>query len=515
MPAKPTRIAIVDIFRKIPVHAFFLSAYPVLALLAFNIDQIYAQDALRILGLSLLLSSILLCTLRLLSRDWQLAGLLTSLLLGWFFLYGRIYVPLKKVIIFGLTIGRHRYLLIVWTGITILIALWLIKRFRANRDLTMIMNIFSTVLILLPTIQICTFLVHNKATLELDRNTSATPLISWTDDSAPPDIYYIVLDGYVRSDVLQQVYGFDNSTFLSALQDMGFYIPECSRSNYSRTSHSVTSTFNMEYIQTLNTEVAPDADPAWLLPFMKHNLVRQQLEALGYKTIVFKHSWERFVWDDADIVFESSGTARLSPFEYLLLRTTVVRAYLDVTEAETSQLADYKYYEDTLYALKQLQNIPETPGPKFVFAHLIIPHSPFVFGPNGEYDHIPYDADAGNIYDEEEGHRGYVNAVKYINKRMLEIIPNLIRDSETTPIIVVAGDHGTPWGGNLNEFKNLTAIFTPDSDTIFYKTLTQVNIFRIIFDAYFNGDFGLLPDLSYLFTERGRFDYREFPNMCD
>ena len=75
------------------------------------------------------------------------------------------------------------------------------------------------------------------------------------------------------------------------------------------------------------------------------------------------------------------------------------QANLDSQEAETSQLRDYTYYEDTLYALKQLHNVPYIPGPKFVFAHLIIPHSPFVFGPDGEYIDIPYDADAGNIYE--------------------------------------------------------------------------------------------------------------------
>jgi hypothetical protein len=239
------------------------------------------------------------------------------------------------------------------------------------------------------------------------------------------------------------------------------------------------------------------------------------LEGLGYQTIVFKNSWERFVWDDAAIVYESSGTALLSPFEYLLLRTTAARVYLDVREAETRQLSDYTYYEDTLYALKQLPKVPDIPGPKFVFVHLIIPHSPFVFGPNGEKIDIPYDADAGNIYTEEDTKRGNVAAVSYINKRMLEIIPQLIRTSKTPPIIVLAGDHGTPWGGYQNEVKILAAFFTPGAGSLFYKSITPVNIFRVVFDTYFNGSFGLLPDTSYRFTQEGRFDFEEYPNTCD
>jgi len=515
MPVRCSRAATKELFRHIPVHTFFLAAYPIVSLLAFNIGQIYAHDALKSLLISLSITAMILGGLRMVSRNWQLAGLLTSLLVFWFFLYGRIYVPWKSVSVFGLVLGRHRYLLLAWSGIVIVAAFWLIKRSRVNQDLTMVLNIFSTILIFLPTIQIGAFLFRNLTLPGTPAVSSVTPLISWTDNSIPPDIYYIVLDAYTRSDVLEQEFGIDNTTFLEDLRQLGFYIAECAQSNYSRTTHSVSSTFNMEFVQTLESGIAPDEDPSWLLPYMKHSVVRQQLEELGYKTIVFKNPWERYLWDDAAIVYRSSGTGLLSPFEYLLLRTTLARVYLDVREAEIRQLSNYTYYEDTLYALKQLPKVPDIPGPKFVFVHLVIPHSPFVFGPNGEKIDVPYDADAGNIYTEEDYKRGYGDAVSYINTRMLEIIPQLIRASKSPPIIVLAGDHGTPWGGYQNEVKILAAFFTPGSQSPFYKTITPVNIFRIVFDTYFNGNFGLLPDTSYRFTQKGRFDFEEYPHTCD
>jgi hypothetical protein len=154
------------------------------------------------------------------------------------------------------------------------------------------------------------------------------------------------------------------------------------------------------------------------------------------------------------------------------------------------------------------------PGPKFIFAHLIIPHSPFVFGPNGEKIDIPYEDDVGHIYTEADSKRGTVAAVTYINKRMLEILPNLIQASETPPIIIVAGDHGTPWGSYQNEVKILAAFFTPGSQSPFYRSITPVNIFRVIFNTYFNSNLDLLPDTSYRFTEKGRFDFDEYPQSC-
>jgi hypothetical protein len=39
-----------------------------------------------------------------------------------------------------------------------------------------------------------------------------------------PDVYYIILDGYGRQDVLQREYGFDNSEFINALQSRAFYV---------------------------------------------------------------------------------------------------------------------------------------------------------------------------------------------------------------------------------------------------------------------------------------------------
>jgi hypothetical protein len=515
MTIRHNRTTAKELFRQIPIHTFFLAAHPIVSLMAFNISQIYAQDALKSLLISLSATVIVLFGLRIITKNWQLAGLLTSLLVVWFFLYGRLYIPLKSFSVFGLILGRHRFLLVAWSGIFFAVAFWLVKRPGVIPDLTIVLNIFSTILICLPIIQIVTFHLRNLSHSNIPAVDSVTPLISWTEDSTPPDIYYIVLDGYTRSDVLEEEFGIDNTAFLGDLQQMGFYVAECAQSNYTRTTHSFSALLNMEYVQTLETGIKPDQDSAWLLPYMKHSVARQQLERLGYKTIVFKNPWGGYLWEDATIVFRSSGTDFLSPFEYLLLRTTVVRVYIDLREAEVREIANYTNYEDTLYALKQLPKVPDIPGPKFVFVHLIIPHSPFVFGPNGEKIDIPYDADAGNIYTEENYKRGYVAAVTYIDKRMLEIIPQIIQASETPPIIVVAGDHGNPWGGSQNTVKILAAFFTPGSSSPFYKTITPVNIFRIIFDTYFNGEFGLLPDRSYLFTEKGRFDFQEIPIVCD
>ena len=79
----------------------------------------------------------------------------------------------------------------------------------------------------------------------------------------PPDIYYIILDGYGRADVLQEIYNHDNTSFTSALTERGFYVGDESQSNYLRTSLSITSALNMEYINF----TADLADFSWSIAF--------------------------------------------------------------------------------------------------------------------------------------------------------------------------------------------------------------------------------------------------------
>jgi len=498
------KIHISQLLTNAPIHPFLLAAYPIVSLLGFNIDQVYAREANASLMLSLSTTALALTVFWLFFKNWKLAGLLASLLVVWFFLYGRFYEIVKGASLFGFLIGRHRYILIAWSLFLSCIAFLLSKRKKILPVLTKYLNIFTVILLCLPLIQIWDFYFQNLRNSKTLSDINVEPFVSWSDMSKPPDIYYIVLDGYQRADVQKDVFDIDISPFLSGLQQMDFYIADCAQSNYTRTTLSVSSTLNMDYLDTFRSDIKPDEKPTWLLPYFKHSIVRQQLELLGYETIVFKNPWQQMVWEDASIVYESSGTALLSPFEYLLYQTTLVRIYLDHQEAESRKLSDYEHYEDTQYALEQLSKITDIPGPKFVFAHLVIPHSPFVFGPDGEHISIP----------EGDGRRGHRYAVNYINKRMLEILPRIIKDSKTPPIIIVAADHGSPTGGMENALRILAAFYAPAARSQFYETITPVNVFRILFDSYFNTNLGLLPDRSYYSAQGQYFNFLEVPNDC-
>ena len=77
-------------------------------------------------------------------------------------------------------------------------------------------------------------------------------------------------------------------------------------------------------------------------------------------------------------------------------------------------------------------------SPNFVFAHLVIPHHPFVFGANGE----ELNSIEASVPPFEEYKVKYPVQVTYINKRMEAIIDIILSSSSRPPIIIIQGDHG-------------------------------------------------------------------------
>jgi hypothetical protein len=111
---------------------------------------------------------------------------------------------------------------------------------------------------------------------------------------------------------------------------------------------------------------------------------------------------------------------------------------------------------------------------------------------------------------------GYPDQVEYANKRMLEILPQMIENSSTPPIIILQGDHGLiDYGSPKDRMSILNAYYLPQGgDAELYPSITPINSFRVILNAYFGGNLPLLPDVSYYSPSSGNFDYQIVPNDC-
>ena len=517
--------------KRFPISPLLIALYAVLALLSNNIDQISGSQAIRSLALSLIGAAALIGVFMVAFKDWHQAAVAAFFTVLLFFTYGHVYGYLKQVQISSIPIGRHRFLIPLWIGLLVLGLYWVNKYLKDPTPLSRVLNLVAGILILVPISTIVIFLLRSRSIQPPSepQSLSNCDLAVPTNDQAP-DIYYIILDAYGRADDLWRAYQFDNSDFLDNLRGMGFYVAEWSQSNYSPTHFSVTSSLNMDYLQSLDESIydgAPfDVGPLW--PLLGDNAVRRNLECIGYQVVAFDSGWDALGWRNADVYISSKSTAfvealelsgGINAFESMLLQSSAALVLTDAATImpdflEIDTGAPFRNHRlRMLYQLDSLERVvPAIEGPKFVFAHVLVTHKPYVFGPNGEQIELEgqftfADTSTGTADDREKAE--YRDQITFINLRMENVIREILEASETPPIIIVQSDHGSDLGRRLNI---LNAYYLPNGgDEPLYNTISPVNSFRVVFNSYLSGDYEILDDISY-YSNYESYDFTVVPN---
>ena len=133
----------------------------------------------------------------------------------------------------------------------------------------------------------------------------------------------------------------------------------------------------------------------------------------------------------------------------------------------------------------------------------MIPHKPFIFGPNGEFV-TPVSLEPGQVETSFRNY-AYIDQLQFANKKILESIDEILLNSDTSPIIILQSDHGSEFPDSAsmeNKIKekmaNFNSYYLPyGGEEILYDEITPVNSFRVIFNYYFDGDYEILEDSSY------------------
>ena len=507
-------------FKKIPFHIILTPAYFVVAQFNQNISEVFPEDLVRPIIAVILISLILFLSIKLAIKNSQRAALVVTVLFFFFFLYGLVYGALKTINISSGSLARHRFLLPLFL-ISMVVLAQKFGRLKNNVGIwTQLFNTFSIALLMIPTLNI--LLVYktqtasrNEQTNSAQTSTNATIAV----DETQPDVYYIIADAYGRSDYLMDEYDFDNNDFLNWLEEKGFFVADCARSNYAHTALSLSSALQMNYISEFASE--NQYYDGGLDDYIVHNTVRDELEARGYQII----SFENVHWDfyDADVFYDFKTdffSPYLRPFENLLLTNSMFRAVVEFnsgTQEYFSVLTSTpvkEHYLRQAFILDTLEN--ETinlDGPKFVFAHIETPHGPYVFDENGEFieEDAFYRGEYYSAINDTYGDLGYIKQIKFMNTRLENIVEKILQESETPPIIIIQGDHSIDeFGTPENRMKILYAIYLPDGNySSLHSTITPVNTFRIIFNQYFGTNYDLLEDRSFYSQRTDRFSWQE------
>jgi len=511
-------------FAGIRAYPFLMAAYPALAMMAANVDQVEMTVVLRPLLLSLLLCALLYGVSALLIRRPEAAPLLTTWWLLLFFAYGHAYEALRAVTVAGESLGRHRYLVVVWIVLALGGAWWILRRRDWGRT-ARVLTAVSAVAVALPMAQLAVFAVENSM-LSAEREASVTAsevglLPEGQVLTAPvgeplPDVYHIILDGYGRSDTLEQVYDYDNSEFIHGLESLGFVVAECSQSNYAQTELSIASATNLQYLDALGDSFQPGTDSRRALwPLIRSSAVRRSLESLGYTTVAFETGFNWINLRDADLYLYPKVGSGLNDFELMFLRSTAGLVALDSVEVLPALLVPELNRprevarERVRFAFDELERLGAEPGPKYVYAHIVSPHDPYVFNAAGEPVDPPVDT-----ADVAAKQRAYADQARFVSQRTIEMLQALLAASDTPPVIVLQADHGPGEVSHAGRMGILNAYYFPGAEDVIAPSITPVNSFRMIFNSVFGASFARLPDVSYFSTYSAPYDFTIIPPSC-
>ena len=489
------------------LHPLLLAVAPVLALAAHNKHEVLLMDTSSLVGVGLamvVVAAIGWAAVRLVVRDWSRAALVTSLGVILFCSFGHVRGVLEAWLpggwlVAGVWVGMTKCLVAVWCLLLVGGCLLLARSRLPLGGVTPALNMAAAVLLVMPAADLLRYRLGHEAVRSARTATSRATAAT----SEAPDIYYIILDAYARADVLQRIYGYDNRPFIKALQERGFYVAEESRSNYAFTYLSLASSLNMQHLTNLTHSVGEfSKDTSVPFTLIHENQVVQYLKAKGYAYVHFSSGCLWTQENEAADVSIRSGHAN----EFLLVfaQTTLLGAL---------PLQKYLFREDArkrvLGALEGLGRLQSVPSPKFVFAHIVCPHPPFVFGPNGERVERAEVQMSGGVW-REKGL--YIDQMQFTNRKVLELVDRIQRGSTRPPVIVLQGDHG-PWFGFASKgteidwsshdvlwetMSILNAYHLPaHGQEMLYPAITPVNTFRLIFNACLGGAFPLLDDRSY------------------
>lgn len=475
------------------VHPILFAIFPIVFLYANNLQLVLTEEIILPLILSVSFSIIFWFILKLILKNSKKAGLIVSLFLVLFFTYGHAYIMINNADIESFLIVQHRYLLIPFGLAFIIGTIYFVKTKRKLNNATAITNGIAITIVLMASLNLINFNFETTSE-EIDESLGTVPV---SNIENLPDIYYIVLDGYANARTLNLEYNFDNKEFIDFLKAKNFYLPSKTHGNYPLTYLSLTSSLNMKYLNYLEEKLETKQKAQVVAnKLMNNNEVMKTLKSKGYKVVSFDTgTWLTNSIQIAD--WNACGTNYgNSEFLGMLVRTTMFNPI-------HVQLLETDHREGILCIFSEIPKIKQRTGePIFVFAHLIIPHPPFLFGSNGE----PAEASTLDLTGGWENTEAYVNQLIFANKKTQEVIEQLLAD-ENPPIIIVQSDHGprgnVDWNNPSDEMlMRVLGIFNAyyfpnDNEKNLYDSITPVNSFRVIFQSYFEDDIELLEDKSY------------------
>ena len=260
------------------------------------------------------------------------------------------------------------------------------------------------------------------------------------------DVVMVVADAYTNAVVLEEFYGYDNSGFVTDLEEIGFVVPPTALANYSHTTFSIPSMLQMEYV--VGEASLTGADLAALYEIMGgDSSLASILQAAGYEIVYVESGW--------------LGTQCADTVDLCVLRPWPDEALYDI--AYRSLLRDLPGFETgrsfmrgAQQALQWLESdLPDllsNSTSEFIYVHVLAPHPPLFLDetceghPSAEFGGFAVGR-PGLTADELEARKSaYLSEIECVNG-VLADTARLIAQNDAIGLFL--GDHGPDSNGQL------------------------------------------------------------------
>ena len=379
----------------------------------------------------------------------------------------------------------------IWTFAALVIAAMLVSRWKVTQSFVAVLG---TLLLTTGVLSV----VGGGDLISGGTARAATPDALELDAGNTPNVYWFILDGYGRGDVLEDHYGDTRQAdFLQALKTRGFSVSSKAFAAYPMTYISVAATLAADYVAMEGDNIHEEdtfenlaQGGGWVL---------ETFRSWGYSYLL----WPGDGFNGTSCVGVEDTCLRPHSWvqepERAILRMTPLASQIELTSSQ-----EHFTRSDPIAVADAVLEVEEN-SPIFALIHLINPHPPhYQAGPECALQDVPFRL--GAIYGVSE----YVDSVRCLNSRLLKAVNRIVRSDEDA-VIILQGDHGPSWSlaihtDSLDKWNRretvirlgvLSAMRLPGGCAP-PDTMSLPNTFRVVFDCLSTDDVPLLQNRTWI-----------------
>lgn len=302
-----------------------------------------------------------------------------------------------------------------------------------------------------------------------------------------PDVFFLIFDEAAAFDVPPRYTEAVNpESAVNYFTQKGFTVFEDSEANSVFTLHQIAQRLNAtEYPASMDLYSMYDQEIA-------NSTVIKKFKQLGYTVVAYDQRRDKFPTDSAfpaDILIETipedskTKSIFLDDYKLMVLRLTPLKKWMN-TDPKIQLHRNYLFY------VRNTIGLEDTSGPKFVYAHLMLPHEPFAFKSDGSL--LPVEAGYENW-------GNYFSNYSFFLSYSQEVVEEIFEASPGDKIVIVQSDHGprmlTNFGytGQIpnflqeDKFKIINMIYFPGCDEGKLSQMSDpIKTFDVVFDCIEN-----------------------------